>query len=177
MGRAASGKAFFIFAILASLLWLLKLQCTGFAKLLEPLLFQKGQRAESLWERAVHFPRLVLERVATEGCMCWLHLTVIPPRLQLCTPDGIALFLTLEGTPSSDIWGRRQLCVESCPGQCGDELISLKARFRCAVRMSCTQQGADGSRKTRCQRARARQALGPDRVQVTLRLNRSALLG
>lgn len=48
-------KAFFYFGVvffLTRLLWTLKLQCPGFAKLLEPSLSQKGQRGESVGERS-----------------------------------------------------------------------------------------------------------------------------
>lgn len=71
--RPFSTLAFF----LTLLLWVLKCQCSEFAKLLEPPLSQKGQRGESLWERGVSSPYpptpcLVPERVITGECVCWL---------------------------------------------------------------------------------------------------------
>lgn len=85
MGNATSGKAFSYFTVLSdSLLWVLKLQRTGFAKLLKAPLPQKAQRGKLLWERGVNYP-VPSHPLPGSGegdnrrvCVRWLSLTVCP---------------------------------------------------------------------------------------------------
>lgn len=61
----------------------------------------------------------------------------------------------------ADVLGMWQLCVCSHPGHCNGELPSQKAPSRYPVWMRCPQADSRREENDRCQRARARQDLGP----------------
>lgn len=149
MGNATSGKAFFYFTVLSDSLAVgVKAPMDRICKALGITLSQKVQRGELLWERGVNYPPyfpitcLVLERLTKGVCVCWLcH----------CMPCGIALFVTAEGM-------RAALCLESS----GQLVSSSHERPLPGAQSGSGAPSREQTNiKTRYQRVRARQDLGP----------------
>lgn len=117
------------------LLWVLKLQWTGFAKLLEAPLSQKVQKGELLWERGVNYPVPSHplpgsgEGDNRRGCALALFHRM---------PHGIALFGTAGGTLSS-----RGSSVFRVIRAIVDELLPQKPPSRCPGWRWCPQQRTD----------------------------------